>query len=97
MRQRADALREYANLLESMLEKCRRDHGGAWDDGQSYLQFRPQDADGIHVPEDMNVVEEEEDPISDRGSVQDLCLPTQNLKVCLRLCLRVDKVLNGRI
>lgn len=97
MRRRADALREYANLLESMLEKCRRDHGGAWDDGQSYLQFRPKDADGINIPEDMDVVEEDEDLISDGGSVQALCLPTQNLKVCLSLSLEVGRALTSRI
>ncbi|KAE9402722.1 hypothetical protein BT96DRAFT_918021 [Gymnopus androsaceus JB14] len=43
MRKRADALERYATILESMLEKCQREHGGTFHDGQSYLQFRPND------------------------------------------------------
>lgn len=83
MRKRADALREYANLLESMLEKCRREHGGTSDNGQSYLQFRPQDADNMVLPDDIDVElfdDTSGDP--DSGSItQELCVPTQNLKV----------------
>ncbi|TFK73147.1 hypothetical protein BDN72DRAFT_247720 [Pluteus cervinus] len=79
IRKRADALREYANLLESMLEKCRREHGGVWEDNQSYLQFRPIDADGVILPDEMDV--DDEDSSNDNDAVQALCRPTEDLKL----------------
>ena len=83
MRKRADALEEYVNLLESILEKCRREHGGvSTDNGQSYLQFRPRDAEGIVLPDDPDMDYEVEDHNGDdSGLSQELCLPTRQLKV----------------
>ena len=90
MRKRADALEEYVNLLESVLEKCRREHGGvSSDNGQSYLQFRPRDADGIILPDDPDMdFEVEDNNGDDNGFSQELCLPTRQLKVCL-ICVFV--------
>ena len=97
MRKRADALKEYANFLESELDKCRREHGGfgASDhegNGQSsYRNFRPKDAEGMILPDefqddagDGGVVMEGEDGLSDEDEAftQELCVPTRNLKVC---------------
>ncbi|KNZ79271.1 Nitrogen assimilation transcription factor nit-4 [Termitomyces sp. J132] len=81
MRKRADALEEYVHLLESMLEKCRREHGGGKDNGESYLQFRPRDAEGI-IPLDELHVEDNDNPNNeDCVFSQELCLPTMNLKL----------------
>ncbi|KAG6887908.1 hypothetical protein C0992_010284 [Termitomyces sp. T32_za158] len=81
MRKRADALEEYVNLLESMLEKCRREHGGGKDNGESYLQFRPRDAEGIILPDEVDVEENDDPRDDDRLFSQELCLPTRNLKL----------------
>lgn len=82
MRKRADALEEYVNLLESVLEKCRREHGGvSTDNGQSYLQFRPRDAEGMILPDDPDMDYEEDNNGDDNGFSQELCLPTRQLKV----------------
>ncbi|GLB39659.1 putative fungal specific transcription factor [Lyophyllum shimeji] len=83
MRKRADALEEYVNLLESVLEKCRREHGGATDNGQSYLQFRPRDAEGMILPDECDVDgNDNDDPNNeDQAFTQELCLPTRNLKL----------------
>ncbi|KAG5644488.1 hypothetical protein DXG03_008315 [Asterophora parasitica] len=80
MRKRADALEEYVNLLESVLEKCRREHGGISDNGQSYLQFRPRDADGMILPDEFDV-DNDEPGNEDQVFSQELCLPTRNLKL----------------
>ncbi|KAG6861013.1 hypothetical protein C0995_004866 [Termitomyces sp. Mi166 len=81
MRKRADALEEYVNLLESMLEKCRREHGGGKDNGESYLQFRPRDAEGIILPDEVDVEDNDDPNDEDRVFSQELCLPTRNLKL----------------
>ncbi|KAF8646644.1 hypothetical protein AX16_007143 [Volvariella volvacea WC 439] len=78
LRKRAEALREYANLLESMLDKCRRDHGGVWEDGESYLQFRPLDFDGAILPD---AIPQEEDESTDGNPAQALCVPMQSLQL----------------
>ncbi|KAG6831081.1 hypothetical protein H0H87_006197 [Tephrocybe sp. NHM501043] len=82
MRKRADALEEYVNLLESVLEKCRREHGGVHDNGQSYLQFRPRDAEGMILPDEIEV-DDNDDHNNDDDKVftQELCLPTRSLKL----------------
>lgn len=84
MRKRANALEEYVNLLESVLEKCRREHGGVSDNGQSYLQFRPKDAEGSILPDETDMDYEYEDINGDDVNLtQELCIPTQSLKVGL--------------
>jgi hypothetical protein len=89
MRKRADALEEYVNLLESVLEKCRREHGGvSTDNGQSYLQFRPRDAEGMILPDDPDMDYEVDSNGDEVGFTQELCLPTRNLKVSLSSSLR---------
>ncbi|KAF8064999.1 hypothetical protein FPV67DRAFT_1671298 [Lyophyllum atratum] len=83
MRKRADALEEYVNLLESVLEKCRREHGGVSDNGQSYLQFRPRDADGMIMPDEFDIdgYDNDDPGNEDQAFTQELCLPTRNLKL----------------
>jgi hypothetical protein len=83
MRKRADALEEYVNLLESALEKCRREHGGASDNGQSYLQFRPRDAEGMILPDEPDMDCDYDDANGDDNTSfsHELCLPTRNLTV----------------
>jgi len=97
MRKRAEALKEYANLLESELEKCKREHGGfgasEHEGYMSYRNFRPKDAEGMILPDefqddggDGGVGIEGEDGVSDEDEAftQELCIPTGNLKVCPR-------------
>ncbi|KAG6811774.1 hypothetical protein H0H92_005904 [Tricholoma furcatifolium] len=81
MRKRADALEEYVNLLESVLEKCRREHGGVQDNGQSYLQFRPRDAEGMIMPDEVDGDDNDEPKEEDHSFSQELCLPTMNLQL----------------
>ncbi|KAJ4001976.1 hypothetical protein F5050DRAFT_1559716, partial [Lentinula boryana] len=78
MRQRADALERYANILESMLQKCQREHGGTFRDGQSYLQFRPKD----YGDEKMEYEEIEEESSSDGDDMTaEICVSAQSLTV----------------
>ncbi|TFK25471.1 hypothetical protein FA15DRAFT_358461 [Coprinopsis marcescibilis] len=42
LKKRNDALKEYSTYLETLLEKCRREHGGLASD-VSYLRHRPRD------------------------------------------------------
>lgn len=84
LRKRADALKAYADLLESLLEKCRREHGGVSEESMSYLQFRPPDAGNA-------ILENEIPPLHDDGSdanqvegediTLEICVPTRNLKL----------------
>lgn len=95
MRKRADALEEYVNLLESVLEKCRREHGGVLDNGQSYLQFRPIDAEGVILPDEVEMDVEYEDNNGDESSFsQELCVPTRNLKVHYLAVVRAPLLTN---
>ncbi|KAJ7151912.1 hypothetical protein C8R43DRAFT_846056, partial [Mycena crocata] len=68
LRKRADALEVYSKLLEDMLSKCVCQKSGNAD---SHLRFRPQE-----MEED-----EDEEAISDAGITQELCVPTENLKL----------------
>jgi hypothetical protein len=90
MQKNIEALREYANHLESQLEKCCREHGGSMD-----LRLRPNDdSDAMGVIEDMadySTEQNEEtgvdsDPEND-PTVKELCIPTRNLNVRLYLPL----------
>ena len=87
MQKNIEALRQYANHLESLLGKCRREHGGNMD--TSYLRLRPTDnSDTMWVVEDMadyipEQIEEtavDSDPEND-PTVKELCIPTRNLNV----------------
>lgn len=82
MRKRADALERYATILESMLEKCQREHGGTFHDGQSYLQFRPSDCG-----EERNEIQGEGDLGLDGDDVAaaEICVSAQNLTVSSKL------------
>ncbi|KAJ3799488.1 hypothetical protein GGU11DRAFT_679358, partial [Lentinula aff. detonsa] len=79
MRRRADALERYANILESMLQKCQREHGGTFRDGQSYLQFRPKD----YGDEKMEYEEIEGESGSSDGDdmTAEICVSAQSLTV----------------
>lgn len=78
LRKRVEALQEYADVLESMLDKCKREHGGSSDDPRAYLQLRPQESahDELQSPEF-----EEENPSSDNDIGQELSVATQSLTV----------------
>ncbi|PBK66316.1 hypothetical protein ARMSODRAFT_1006080 [Armillaria solidipes] len=84
LRKRADALKAYADLLESLLEKCRREHGGVSEESMSYLQFRPPDA-GTAILD--NEVPPPHDDGTDVNQVEgeditlEICVPTRNLKL----------------
>ncbi|KAF9460391.1 hypothetical protein BDZ94DRAFT_1266118 [Collybia nuda] len=80
MRKRANALEEYVNVLESLLEKCRREHGGVSDNGQSYLKLRPVDPEAPVVPDEVDIDYDNGD-LSDDSFTQELCAPTQSLKL----------------
>ncbi|KAJ4496122.1 hypothetical protein C8J55DRAFT_545420 [Lentinula edodes] len=76
MRRRTDALERYANILESMLEKCQREHGGTYQDNQSYLQFRPKD----YGDEKMEYEEIEGESNLDGDDITaEICVSAQNL------------------
>lgn len=80
MRKHADALKSYVDLLESLLEKCRLEHGGPSDAQSSYLQFRPPDQ--ASLPDCDILPEPVVDPIpAEDDIVQELCVPARNLKV----------------
>lgn len=76
LRKRVEALQTYADYLESMLDKCKREHGGVSDESDSYRQFRPQletyTSDEYLSPEAGDGI--------DVG--QELSVSTENLKVC---------------
>ena len=85
MQKNNQALREYANHLESLLGKCRREHGGNMD--ASYLRFRPKDdamwdienvAD--YISEQIEDTGVDSDPEND-STVKEWCRPTGNLNV----------------
>lgn len=82
MRKRANALEEYVNVLESLLEKCRREHGGVSDNGQSYLKLRPVDPDGPAILDEVEMDYENGEVSDDDSLTQQLCAPAQSLKVC---------------
>lgn len=85
MRQRLEVISLYARHLESLLDLCQKEHGGSTAYG--YQQYRPDGWDEIpESPEEAatEVVEEEEE--KDGSDVaNELCLPTQNLRVSLHI------------
>lgn len=82
MRRRADSLQEYANLLESMIEKCRVEHGG-FTDFEAYRQFRPADADGIILPDEMVSDDEAARPVEGGKTIRH---SPGRLSVCTFCC-----------
>ena len=87
MQKNIEALRQYANHLELLLEKCRREHGGNMD--TSYLCLRPKDnSDAMwfvedvadYIPEQIEETGVDSDPEND-PTVKELCIPTRNLNV----------------
>ncbi|KAF9026866.1 hypothetical protein BDZ89DRAFT_832235 [Hymenopellis radicata] len=82
MRKHADALKCYVDLLESLLEKCRLEHGGVSDEHTSYLQFKPPDATGLLESDAIPHNEEKEPSITDEDDITlELCVPARNLKL----------------
>lgn len=82
MRKHADALKSYVDLLESLLEKCRLEHGGVSDEHTSYLHFKPSDETGL-LESDAIPHNENKEPSTTDGDdiVLELCVPARNLKV----------------
>ncbi|KAF5392813.1 hypothetical protein D9757_000908 [Collybiopsis confluens] len=80
LRQRAEALERYANILETMLDKCRKEHGGIEmgfsKDSQDYLQFRPQDTYEYGYGGLEGTVEVEE--LGSDEEVDAICVAAQN-------------------
>jgi len=82
MQKNIEALREYANHLESLVEKCCREHGGNMD--TSYLRLRPNDhSDAMGVVEDVEdyIPEQIEETGVDSDPENELCISTRNLNV----------------
>lgn len=87
MQKNIEALHQYANHLESLLRKCRREHGGNMD--TSYLRLRPKDdlnalwvvEDAAnYIPEEIGETGVDSDPEND-PTVKELCIPTRNLNL----------------
>ena len=81
LKKRNDALKEYANYLESLLERCQKEHGGLHD--KTYLQRRPveinmviDDSTGTVIGPDVDDGEEGE-----AIEIQELIAPIQKLTV----------------
>ncbi|EDR01153.1 uncharacterized protein LACBIDRAFT_312485 [Laccaria bicolor S238N-H82] len=81
MQKNIEALREYANHLEKLLDKCCREHGGDID--TSYLRLRPTDAMwdmADHIPERIEETGAGSDS-ENESPVRELCIPTRNLNL----------------
>ena len=87
MQKNNQALREYANHLESLLGRCRREHGGNMD--TSYLRLRPKDDSEAmwaiedvadYISEQIEDTGADSDPEND-STVKELCRPTRKLNV----------------
>lgn len=74
LRKRVEALQSYADSLESMLEQCRREHGGGAN--FEYKQLRPTSST---LPDYFEPEEHREDAEPD--IVQELAMSTENLKL----------------
>lgn len=93
MQKRIETLREYIHHLESLLDRCQKEHTSST--AYTYQQFRPVDFDespGSQSPDEVliEIPEDEEEKNSGGGGVADeLCLPTQKLKVITNLYIYV--------
>ncbi|RXW20856.1 hypothetical protein EST38_g4998 [Candolleomyces aberdarensis] len=79
LKKRNDALSEYTAFLESLVERCRRDHGGTAD--SAYLHRRPDD---IEIPlDDVDPTDyggQEDEPMDvENHSIHGLIAPIQRL------------------
>ncbi|KAJ6616846.1 hypothetical protein B0H10DRAFT_2035936 [Mycena sp. CBHHK59/15] len=70
LRKRADALEAYSKLLEDMLANCVCQSTG--ETSRAHLQFRPHEMDEDYGGDDA---------VSDGDITQELCVPTENLKL----------------
>ncbi len=76
LRKRIDSLEAYSTLLESIVDKCRDEHGA---EHVHYLDLRPVNEFEVDITEDND------------DATQDLVVTTENLKVCcLYCCLHLD-------
>ncbi|XP_006455146.1 hypothetical protein AGABI2DRAFT_209475, partial [Agaricus bisporus var. bisporus H97] len=76
---RISLLFKYAHHLESLLDQCQREHAGSLACG--YRQHRPECWEDPESP-DVSVVEVVEEEDSENSEVaNELCLPTQNLRL----------------
>ena len=90
MKKRNDALKEYANYLESLLERCQKEHGGLHD--KTYLQRRPVDINMVVVDEVTGTIvdpEVEEAAEGDNVEIQSLIAPIQKLTVSFSSLIRL--------
>jgi hypothetical protein len=72
LRKRADSLEAYAKLLEDIIAKCVCRRSG----DVLHLQNRPEEMAEDYSSDDLG---------SDEGISQELCVPTENLKVISHL------------
>ncbi|KIY71692.1 hypothetical protein CYLTODRAFT_368800 [Cylindrobasidium torrendii FP15055 ss-10] len=86
MRRHTDALKSYIDLLEGLLDRCKKEHGGVSGDSMSYLQFRPPEAGGIADPVAPGVTEDPKSTppqalVPEGDIALELCVPVRNLKL----------------
>ncbi len=84
LRKRADELKAYADFLESLLEKCRREHGGVSEESMSYLQFRPPDAGTAILDNEVPLAHNdntEVNQVEGENITREIYVCTRNLKV----------------
>lgn len=88
MRNRIEALKSYASLLEAMVEKCRNEHGSHSAALADYQRFRPQPdpflaEEGQESPtiDEIMFDADETDLSEDDDVALELCRPTHTLKV----------------
>jgi len=71
-------------MLESMLEKCQKEHGTSSFESKSYLQLRPKAP--FDEEDDQEMTHDSDDTvssISEGSDIGELCFPTQDLKVAI--------------
>ncbi|KAH6911585.1 hypothetical protein BKA70DRAFT_860549 [Coprinopsis sp. MPI-PUGE-AT-0042] len=81
LKKRNEALKEYVTYLESLLERCQKEHGGLH--GETYMQRRPRD---IHMSFDdstgtANEAGVDEGAEGDTTEIQGLIAPIQKLSL----------------
>lgn len=79
LKKRNEALKEYATYLESLLERCQREHGGLHD--KAYMERRPRDINMSFDESNSggNEVVLDGGDEGDATEIQDLIAPIQKL------------------
>ncbi|KAF8624671.1 hypothetical protein AX17_007002 [Amanita inopinata Kibby_2008] len=86
MRKHVNALREYTNYLEYLVERCNREHGNLHgEEIRWFLRFRPLEDPELFGLEqtgddDTDQAEDQDQSPTDDNITRDVCLPAQKLK-----------------